>query len=288
MKRISIFIVALVVTASAFAQGVVRTGLYMENGAMVYSDPKSSVTVSVTVKSEKFTPGQFARYAQKLLGVRASLAEREQTTILSAEIYTTPPQTAPVKQISEPTVEVVLPAYRVDNRAQSVEQQAAAAAEHIFSLRRSRKELITGDAGENVFGAGLAAALADMDAQEQQCLTMFYGTTTTSIEEYRYTVTPTAADKNYIVARYRDGVGVVPTSDLSGDPIMVRFTPAKVDTSSLPIVGPKDKANKAEVIVPAECGVDLLCGTVTLDSAQMIIYQYGERVTVVLPVVATK
>ena len=283
MKRIYIFIAALVVTASAFAQGVVRTGLYMENGAMVYSDPKSSVTVSVTVKSEKFTPGQFARYAQKLLGVRASLAEREQTSIISSEIYTTPPQTAPVNQASEPIVEVELPAYKVDNRVQSVEQQAAAAADMIFSLRRSRKELITGDAGENVFGAGLAAALAEIEAQEQQCLTMFYGTTTSSTVEYRYTITPTAADTNYIVARYRDGVGVVPTSDLSGDPIMVRFTPAEVDTSALPIAGEKDKV-KAQVIVPAECGVDMLCGTVTLTSAQMTVYQYGKRVTIALPV----
>lgn len=286
MKRISIFIAALFIATSAFAQGVVRAGLYMENGALVYSDPKSSVTVSVTVKSEKFTPGQFARYAQKLLGVRATLAEREQTTILSAQIYTAPPQTAPVNQATEPAAEVVLPAYKTDNRAQSVEQQAAAAAEMIFSLRRSRKELITGDAGENVFGAGLAAALAQMEAQEQQCLTMFYGTTTSSTVEYRYTITPTAADMNYIVARYRDGVGVVPTSDLSGDPIMVRFTPADVDTSALPLPGPKDKL-KAEVIVPAECDVDILCGTQTLASSKMAVYQYGKRVTVVLPV-ATK
>ena len=285
MKQISIFIVALFIALSASAQGVVRAGLYMENGALVYSDPKSSVTVAVTVKSEKFTPGQFARYAQKLLGVRATLAEREQTSILSAEIYTTPPQTAPVNESTEPAAEVVLPAYKTDNRAQSVEQQAAAAAEMIFSLRRSRKELITGDAGENVFGAGLAAALAQMEAQEQQCLTMFYGTTTSSIVEYRYTITPTAADMNYIVARYRDGVGVVATSDLSGDPIMVRFTPAEVDASALPQPGPKDKL-KAEVIVPAECGVDLLCGTQTLASSKMAVYQYGKRVTVVLPVPA--
>ena len=129
MKRISIFIVALFIALSASAQGVVRAGLYMENGVAVYNvAPKSSVTVSVIVKSTRFTPGEYARYAQKMLGVRASLAERVETQIVSATLSLEAPTTPLVDLCSAPAVESSLPVFKSDNRAQSVEQQAAAAA----------------------------------------------------------------------------------------------------------------------------------------------------------------
>lgn len=283
MKHIFAFILSLCCVTALSAQGVVRSGLYTKNGEVVYSDPQSSVTVSVTVKSTNFEPGEFARYAQKMLGVRASLAEKCQTEIVSAEICDKEPLGVEMAQCQD-VKQTILPIFKSDNRAQSVEQQAAAAAEMIFSLRRSRKELITGDAGEHVFGAGLAAALAKIDAMEQQCLDMFYGTTTTKIDTYNYTITPVAAEKNYILARYREGVGVVGVSDLSGDPIMLYFTPQAVDTSALPVAGEKDKS-KAQFAVPAMCKVELLLGTQTLDAVEREIYQYGQSVTLALPLV---
>lgn len=280
MKHIFAFILSLVCVTSLSAQGVVRSGLYTKNGEVVYSDPQSSVAVSVVVKTVHFEPGEFARYAQKMLGVRASLAEKRQTEILSATICDKAPQSV-VTEVKE-CEEVVLPVYKSDNRAQSVEQQAAAAAEMIFSLRRSRKELITGDAGENVFGAGLQAALAKIDAMERQCLDMFYGTTTTTVDTFNYTITPTAAEKNYIIARYREGVGIVPVADLSGDPIMLCFAPEAVDTTALPVATEKDK-NKGQFAVPALCKIQLLLGTQTLATAEREIYQYGQSVTLALP-----
>ena len=68
-----------------------------------------------------------------------------------------------------------LPSQCRDTQTPGTEQQAAAAADMIFSLRRSRKELITGDAGENVFGGGLKDALEALDAKEQAYLELFLG-----------------------------------------------------------------------------------------------------------------
>lgn len=283
MKHIFAFIFTLCCVATMSAQGVVRTGLYAKDGVVLYSDPQSEVTVAVTVKSTLFTPGEFARYAQKMLGVRASLAEKRQTEVVCAQVICGKSDIQPTKQTTSTATEVVLPAYKSDNRAQSAEQQAAAAADMIFSLRRSRKELITGDAGENVFGAGLASALAKIDAMEQQCLDMFYGTTTTTVERKVFHLTPNSAEKNYILARYRDGVGLLPLEDLSGEPIMLCFTPQAVDTSTLPLATEKDK-NKGQFAVPALCKAELLLGTQTLDSKVAPIYQYGERVVLALPV----
>lgn len=282
MKHIFALIFSLCAVVSLSAQGVVRTGLYNEGGVVKYSDPQSSVTVSVVVKTDHFTPGEYARYAQKMLGVRASLAARVQTQILSATITDKTPTTAPLKQVTEPVEPQELPVYKSDNRAQSVEQQAAAAADIIFAMRRHRKELITGDAGENVFGAGLASALAQIDAMEQQCLALFYGTTKSIVEEYRYTVTPTAEEQNYILARYRNGVGMVSVGDLSGEPIALCFVAQDVDTSALPLATEKDK-NKAQFAVPAQCKAELMVGTESLATAQMAVYQYGKHVTLALP-----
>ncbi|MBQ5844695.1 MAG: DUF4831 family protein [Alistipes sp.] len=277
MKKILAFIVTLTLATTLSAQSLVRTGFYMENGNPVISNPQNSVTVSITVEKRSFIPGQFARYAQKMLGVRASLAERTETSIVAAELSEQIPSGELVK-VEPQTVEgIELPPFRFDNRAMSAEQQAQAAADMIFSLRRQRKELISGDAGENVFGAGLKAALEYIEKTEKQCLDMFYGTNVRSVEQYRYTITPTASEKNYIVCRYREGVGILPLSDFSGDPIMVIITPTDGDTSSLPFATEKDKV-RTEFLVAATCDIELLCGTDSLATLQMEMFQYGKKV----------
>ena len=116
---------------------------------------------------------------------------------------------------------------------------------------------------------------------EQQCLDMFYGTTTTTVEEYRYSVTPTADEKNYIVCRYREGEGVLPITDFSAEPLMVIFTPAQVDTSAFPIATVKDKVKVDYLVVPT-CTVELLLGTQTLRKGEVSIPQYGEIVTLAI------
>ena len=277
MKKILAFIVTLTLATTLSAQSLVRTGFYMENGNPVISNPQNSVTVSITVEKRSFIPGQFARYAQKMLGVRASLAERTETSIVAAELSEQIPSGELVK-VEPQTVEgIELPPFRFDNRAMSAEQQAQAAADMIFSLRRQRKELISGDAGENVFGAGLKAALEYIEKTEKQCLDMFYGTNVRSVEQYRYTITPTASEKNYIVCRYREGVGILPLSDFSGDPIMVIITPTDGYTSSLPFATEKDKV-RTEFLVAATCDIELLCGTDSLATLQMEMFQYGKKV----------
>lgn len=265
----------LAVTVSA--QSIARVGFYMEGDNAVFANPQSSVTVSVTVEKSHFVPGEFARYAQKMLGVRASLAERVETAVTSSAIYKTAPTTALTDYAVEPQIPAQLPPFRGDNRALSVEQQAQAAADMIFSMRRIRRELISGDAGENVFGAGLKSALAEIEAMEQQCLDLFYGTTSKTIKEYRYTVTPTADNQNYVVCRYREGEGIIPLSDLSGTPVMVTFAAEQVDLSSLPVAGPKDKVKRQEYLVAAPCTVTLLLGTQTLAESREEIYQFGKR-----------
>ena len=213
MKR-QLFLMAIMAICSAttlMAQGIVRTGIYMQDGTMHFVHPTTDLHVKLTVEHSQFVLGEYARYAQSMLGVRASLAARSSAKITEVSIEQGKAMAVVPCADSDEGASVAkeLPTYRLDNRSMTVEQQAQAAADMIFALRRHRKELITGEAGENVFGAGLAAALEKIAAIEKQILDMFYGTTTTAIQEYRYTITPTAEQTSYTVCRYREDEGVV-------------------------------------------------------------------------------
>ena len=277
MKRFFVAIVMLTLAVTVSAQSITRKGFYMDGDKAVNNNPKNSVTVCVTVERQVFTPGEFARYAQKMLGVRAMLAERKESKVLSAQIYTSEPTTPCQNSTTGGKQKVDLPSFRLDNRALSTDQQAQAAADMIFSMRRHRKELITGDAGENVFGAGLKAALEEMDAVEKQCLDLFYGTTVTTVEEHRFVITPVADEHKYLVCRYREGEGVLPVSDLSGEPLMLIFTPKAVDKSNLPFANDKDKVRREYTIFPL-CSMELVLGTQTYDKGEIVVPQYSEKV----------
>ena len=84
----------------------------------------------------------------------------------------------------------------------ALEDAAREAANTIFSLRRHRIELITGEAGENVFGEGLKAALAEIERLEQSYLELFLGKRVVTTETRRYVVYPQSDKKQYIVCRF--------------------------------------------------------------------------------------
>lgn len=284
MKRLIILTIACLVAVAAMAQTAKRVGVYNDNGKVCFSQPTSSVTVVLDVERRTFTPGELARYAQKYLGVRASLAPRTECKLLSASIVTD------ASALKEPSAQAVatsegvspLPAYRTDGRAMTQEQQASAAAEMIFSLRRHRTELITGDAGEYVFGAGLQSALDEISRLEAELLALFYGTERTERVERRFEITPISTEKDYVLCRYRDDEGVVSTSDLSGEIVMLHIEPQPTDVSYVPLADEKAKTTHT-YIIPASCHSVLLCGTREIAAATLTLYQYGTRVEI-LPV----
>lgn len=228
----------------------------------------------------------YARYAQKYLGVRASLTSHVETSILSASVALadSAPVSVCVPQSDDVAAETSpLPSNRMNSRAVSPEEQASATADMIFSLRKHRMDLITGESGENVFGAGLSSALDEIARLEKEYLEMFYGSTVIGERTERFFVVPSRGENNYILCRYRDGAGVLPLSDLSGEAVMLHIEPsAEPDTEGLPIADAKDK-NKVEYVVANVAKCTLLCGTRELAEISLPIYQYGERVSLAAP-----
>jgi hypothetical protein len=167
---------------------------------------------------------------------------------------------------------------RMYNSAGSLEDNARLAADRIFNIRRSRYELITGEAGENVFGAGLGSALAELDKLEEEHLSLFLGKQTTKITSAEYEVMPSGDKENYIVCRFSTTDGLLPTEDLSGQPIVLETTPLNhLSTEGFAVVEKPSKDDRAYRIAD-----DVVCrvisGNIEIASEIIPIFQFGKTV----------
>jgi hypothetical protein len=252
MKKIFAILALVGVVATGVAQNITKPGLYNKRGVAVKSEAEPTiVSVTLRVVCEHFTPGVYARHAQKYLGERATLSEYTTAEIVDGRLALGATQKA-VPTIATGTTTTSLPAHKLSATSQTNEAQAAKAAEMIFSLRRHRLDLITGEMGENVFGAGLKNALEEIERIESECLEMFYGTKTTTEEVYTFNIVVTPDKTEYVVCRFNDKAGVVADDDLSGKPIVLKVETEKHKEYKellLPL-GPKDKVSAEYVIVP--------------------------------------
>ena len=282
MKRIFAILALVALAATSNAQ-TIKAGLYDSKGVAVVAETEPVVVnVTLRVATEQFTPGIYARYAQKYLGKRATLSEYSSIELIDGRLALGTAEKVAPKVEQEPYT-LPLSTNRLNGTAQTTEEQAAATAELLFSLRKHRLDLITGEAGENVFGAGLKAALDEIARMEREYLDMFYGSKSVSEQLYTFNVTITPDKNEYMVCRFSDKVGIVPTDDLSGRPIVVKVETAKhKEYAELKPLGPKDKVSADYLIVPqSKCS--LIGETTLLDELDFASPLYGKSV-VALPI----
>ncbi|MCH5330137.1 MAG: DUF4831 family protein [Alistipes sp.] len=293
MKRFLISMAVLTAVASASAQNrpIVRTGVFDRNGETVFSEPASTITVDLTVERNEIITGPYARYAQKYLGVRAPLSDKTTWSITGASISLAGDgvAAAAVPAQSESRTELHfgtarefarLSPDRTDARALTADEAAAEAADAIFSLRKHRMDLITGEAGENVFGGGLEAALKTIDAYETAYLELFFGKRAVTAETVRLTVHPSGDKFGYVLCRFSEKEGIVPSTDLSGEMVMLRIEPSG-DTSLKYIREATEKDKSAVECRVADLSTCILsCGTEELASAVLPLFEYGRTLRV--------
>jgi hypothetical protein len=158
---------------------------------------------------------------------------------------------------------------RLSSSMISVEDAAQQAAQMIFSIRKHRMELITGEAGENVFGGGLKDALDALDEKEQELLELFLGKKISTTSTHSYTIPLANGVTEYTVAKFAAQSGLKPASAADGDVVKLTLTPgAEPKFSSLQEV---EASNKAAIAVRianfATCSVaagNKMIGTNTL------------------------
>lgn len=169
-----------------------------------------------------------------------------------------------------------LPVNRVSTVEKSTEQMAAEAANTIFTLRKRRFDLVTGEMGESVFGAGLEAALKEMERIEGEYLSLFIGKRYTQRVVRTFSVLPPEKGTT-IVCRFTPTKGIVPDSDLSGRPLVLEMTP---ETSGEDMSATESRGSKKGVVsvryrVPAVQVVRLVDGNDELARERIPVFQAG-------------
>lgn len=293
--KLRLLALALLVCGGATAQNpyIAPQGATESAEGVVVSEPRTVLAVDVTVERDVTLSGPYARYAQKFLGVRAPLTDKSGWAVTGASVALLDPKAcldAPAP--ASPSRRVMtyataedefarLQADKNDMTVPALEDAARAAANTIFSLRKHRMELITGEAGENVFGEGLTAALDEIARQEQSYLELFLGKRVVSTETRRYVVYPKADKKQYIVCRFSPADGLLPESDLSGDMVLLQIEPSG-DTSSAIEASPKEtNVVTCRVADPSTCTVN--AGGREYARAVLPLFEFGRTINVALP-----
>ena len=283
--QIFFVVMALSMTFDASAQQVVkkRIGVYQQNGNVEIAEATTTLVIDLVVEREQFVAGPYARYAQKYLGNRASLVDKDEYRLVSADVAVLRDEAYFAEEatiaVAEPqqTTQSMLSVDRMSASEKSAESLAKDAADKIFMLRRSRFELVTGDFGDGVYGAGLESALREMDKMERELLAMFYGTTSVTQSTERIIYPVNASQTTSVIARLSATSGIVEKNDLSGEIIMVVITPSQME---YPASAEKGKvayryANNAEVVVAL--------GQQVVARRILPLYEFGQTVMFLQP-----
>ena len=287
MKKIFTILLAAVfvsLACDASAQQVVkqRIGTYKESGNVVVSEATTTLVVDLTVECEEFEAGVYARYAQKYFGKRASLVSRMSYALVGGDVAVLDAPSyyaAPANIVTESVVtagdKVMVDRLAADELTQ--EEAAKRAAERIFELRAARQDILLGEYGDGVYGAGLEAALREIERLENEYLKLFYGTRTVTTTSHRYIMPVSADTPNNVIARFNSEEGLLAKDNVAGDIVMVSVIPSEM---SYPASNPKGTvayryANNANVVVSFAQEV--------LARRVLPIFEFGETVYFVMP-----
>ncbi|GHV01766.1 hypothetical protein FACS1894159_10020 [Bacteroidia bacterium] len=271
-------------------------GVVEKEGLYTVVNPRTVVRATVVVQREAVRKGPYARFSQKYLGVIAPLNDRDGYSVRSATIgwvdprsdaspsgdlpavaeAVSPPQ--PVSPLVSDTSFVRLPLNIASSVAKSPEEMASDAAAAIFAIRKHRAELISGDAGEHVFGAGLATALEELGRQEQEYLELFLGKQFIQQVARTFEVVPQAGVYSYTVCRLSETGGLMDASQMGGRPITLALNVEQTEIPAPPL--PKKYASLTTLLFPAIAVGRLSDGSRELASCRLPVYQYGTRVDV--------
>ena len=111
--------------------------------------------------------------------------------------------------------------YSENGADKSLKTMAKEAAETIFKIRRRRFDLITGEFGENVFNAGMDAALKEMNKIEKNYIELFLGKNSVEYLTYQYEIIPEQGRENYMLCRFNKKNGIVDNQNITGTPVLL-------------------------------------------------------------------
>lgn len=284
MKKFVYTLICSLISLSVAAQGFEYSpvGLIKDYDGYILSYPSTTIDVELLIETEVVTPGIYSRYAQKFLAQRAPLVAQTICKVVDASISVNNLGNQATKTIEPKAAHVeysTLPADQYSLFVLPIEDAARDAAAAIFTIRRQRRDIINGEAGEGYFGGGLQAAIENLDKMEQEYLELFMGSRTITQSKIGYTINPQEGTTRYVIARFDSKVGVMSANDLSGTPIYIQFTPQEMaDTKEIEATEKSRHTILYKVAAPTQC--TLFNDAEEISSSLLSIYQFGKDIKI--------
>lgn len=167
------------------------------------------------------------------------------------------------------------PIFTESGGEKSMKAMATDAASVIFKVRQRRFDVVTGEAGEGVFGEGLKVALTEMARIEKEYLELFLGKNSIEYVTYQYEVVPEKGKENYMLCRFDKNSGVIDGLKITGTPIVLSVIDEN-RVAAQPVTKKKtDTAvNRYAVADIALCKLSI--GEIILGEKRLAIFQLGE------------
>ena len=284
MKRIFLIMALALLGVNVSAQNSIYkavVGAHKDaKGNIVVSDPSTSLAIDITIETEQVVVGPYAKYAQKYLETRGTLVDKSSAAVKSAKIAIVTDEALMAGNVAAPEMEVTsymgsevefpkISPDRTSSSAMSLDDAAAEAAQAIYKIRKNRMELISGEAGENVFGGGLKDALAELDAKEQAYLELFLGKKVIKSYTERIIVPVVVGVTEYPISNLIAG-----ESKIQGLTLTLTPSEATPKFSTLSEVDPRDKtAIAVRIANVATCAVK--AGDKVIGTASLPIFELG-------------
>lgn len=220
-------------------------------------------------------------------GIQAQLIALTDNGILYG--YNVPPQTnspslsTPItpKATSQPTP---MPLLEEQMMANSTAKMAEGAAKQIYHIRETRLNILAGDVEHApADGQAMQLVMDELNLQEQQLTDLFIGTKTVQHRTQTFYYTPTEQTST-ILCRLSQFYGLVPTDDLSGEPIYINILAHQQSLASEKDAVSKSTAKPSQLYynLPGSADVQVLYRDTTQASATLPIAQYGVAIPLAL------
>jgi hypothetical protein len=161
------------------------------------------------------------------------------------------------------------------------EDRAKAAADFLFSIRKRRFDLISGEIDHALDGKAMEVSLAELDKLEEAYLSLFIGKTLVDTFTYHFSYVPTQApSQNAILFRFSEQQGILGNENLSGRPIMVEVsfdsTITRFSNAGRKLPSLKKGTVLFPYILPSIAHIEMSDGKMEMLSCRVSIIQLGQ------------
>jgi hypothetical protein len=162
------------------------------------------------------------------------------------------------------------------------EDKAVEAAKRILECRNTRFHIAAGLMDEfHPDGKAYEVSIKELERIEKNYLTLFTGRTTYEKQKVGFNFVPaSSSEKGEVVFRFSEESGVLPASDLSGKPVMLRVEPDKALVSKFSGLAsssnPDAGSSGIYYRMPVIANVNLIYELNTVATTRVILPQFGK------------